>query len=220
MKTGYARIDPVAISEPTPDAEEKVASLFQPDILLPAQYFETFRRKAHLEPEKRLMLAILEDAIDCFQDNVLAQGGRKKKLFREAEEWILAENNDWLFSFENICEILGFNPRYVRQGLIRRQEAKLVRRPKAKIYGLISRVERRKGRMHKVKGTRHKDVELGGRPMVRNKNSIKIQPGKEKDHADGTIFSQDNPFSFDSCPNHVMERSMRHCPAATREVAL
>ena len=47
--------------------EEKVSSLFQPDTLLPAQYFETFRRKSHLEPEKRLMLAVLEDAVACFQ---------------------------------------------------------------------------------------------------------------------------------------------------------
>jgi hypothetical protein len=42
--------------------EERVASLFQQDTLLPAQYFETFRRKFYLEPEKRLMLAILDDA--------------------------------------------------------------------------------------------------------------------------------------------------------------
>jgi len=98
--------------------EEKLTSLFQPDTLLPAQYFETLRRKAQLEPEQRLMLAVLEDGIECFQDNVLARNGRRKKLFEEAEEWILEEDNNWIFSFDNICEVLGLNPQYVRRGLV------------------------------------------------------------------------------------------------------
>jgi hypothetical protein len=31
----------------------------------------------------------------------------------------------WVFSFENICEALGFNPAYVRQGLLRWMKNKL-----------------------------------------------------------------------------------------------
>jgi len=98
--------------------EENLASLFQPDTLLSAQYFENFRRKTPLEPEKKLMLAILEDAVWCFQHNVWARNGKGKKLFDEAQEWILDESSDWVFSFESICEVLGFSPRYVRQGLL------------------------------------------------------------------------------------------------------
>ncbi|TMA12624.1 MAG: hypothetical protein E6J89_04180 [Deltaproteobacteria bacterium] len=103
--------------------EETLGSLFQPDTLIPDQYFETFRRK-RLEPEKQLMLAVLEDAVRCFQDNVMARSGKRKKLFDEAEEWILEENSDWLFSFESTCEVLGFNPQYVRQGLLRWKKKK------------------------------------------------------------------------------------------------
>lgn len=105
--------------------EEKVASLFQPDILVSAEYFETVRAKACFDPEKRLMLAILEDAVQCFQDNVLARNGTSKNLFDAAEEWILESGDDWIFSFENICEVFGFNPHYIRQGLIRWKEEKL-----------------------------------------------------------------------------------------------
>jgi hypothetical protein len=47
--------------------EEKIALLFQPDALLAPQYFENFRRKTPLEPEKKLMLAILEDAVWCYR---------------------------------------------------------------------------------------------------------------------------------------------------------
>ncbi len=125
--------------------EEKVSSLFQPDTLLPDQYLETFRRKAHLEPEKRLMLVILEDAIACFQKYLFARDGKGKALFREAEEWVMEEGSRWLFSFENICELLELEPRYVRQGLVRWKQKKLSERPKAKIYRLTPRREKRKG---------------------------------------------------------------------------
>ena len=112
--------------------EEKMGSLFQPDTLLPAQYFDTFRRKANSEPEKKLMLAILEDAIDCFQKYIFARDGRGKGIFREAEDWILEENSDRLFSFETVCDALGFNPSYVRQGLLRWKEMKLAERSRPK----------------------------------------------------------------------------------------
>lgn len=125
--------------------EEKVSSLFQPDTLLPAQYLETFRRKTPIEPEKRLILAVLEDAIACFQKYLFARDSRGKGLFWEAEEWIVEEGSDWLFSFDNICEVLGFNPQYMRQGLLHWKQRKLAERPKAKIYRLTPRREKRKG---------------------------------------------------------------------------
>ena len=61
-----------------------------------------------LEPEKRLMLAILEDAIWCL---------KKSKLKQAAWEWIEAEREEFVFSFENICDELGFNPEYLRKRL-------------------------------------------------------------------------------------------------------
>ena len=105
--------------------DERIGSLFQPDSLLSAHYFGTLRRKTLLEPEKKLMLAILEDAIHCFQDNLLTQNVRSRRLFEEAEEWIVEADGDWVFSFENIYEALRFNPAYVRQGLLRWMENKL-----------------------------------------------------------------------------------------------
>ena len=97
---------------------EKVAFLFQHGTALPAQYFEIIRGKAYLEPEKRLMLAILQDAVDCFQKHIFASNGRGRAIFDETEQWIMEENSDWLFSFEGICDLLGFNPKYVRKGLL------------------------------------------------------------------------------------------------------
>ena len=77
--------------------EERVTSLFQPDTLLPEQYLDTVRRKLHLEPEKKLMLAVLEDAIACFQKYVFAREGKGRILFQEAEDWVQDTNGDRLF---------------------------------------------------------------------------------------------------------------------------
>jgi hypothetical protein len=106
-------------------AAERIASLFQPDTLLAAHYFANLRRRTLLEPEKRLMLAVLEDAIHCFQDHLLTASGRKRRVFKEAQEWITEMSADWIFSFENVCETLGLNPAYVRQGLLQWKEKKL-----------------------------------------------------------------------------------------------
>ena len=116
------------------NVDERIASLFEPDTLLSAQYFGNLRRTTLLEPEKRLMLAILEDAINCYQDNLLAKRGSAGRLFTEAEEWILEKGSDWIFSFKNICETLGFNPEYVRQGLLRWKEKKTARYSHSKYW--------------------------------------------------------------------------------------
>lgn len=105
--------------------EEKALSVFQPDILISSQYLATYRRRFHLDPERMLMLAILEDAIVCFQDNLAATCKRKRSLYLDAEEWILDEDRFYLFSFENICEALGLDPVYIRRGLMCWKEAAL-----------------------------------------------------------------------------------------------
>jgi len=104
----------------------------------------TFRRKLHLEPEKKLMLAVLEDAIACFQKYAFTRDRKAKVLFQEAEDWVQDTNSDWPFSFANVCETLGFDPDYLRQGLGQWKAAKLESRAKAKIYQLALRNGKRK----------------------------------------------------------------------------
>jgi len=103
----------------TLSTEEIDASLFQPNTVLPAQYLETVCRKTPLEAEQKLMLAVLEDAVSCFQKYFAARDKIGTRLFHEAEEWILLQGkSDWLFSFDNICETLELNPDYIRKGLL------------------------------------------------------------------------------------------------------
>jgi hypothetical protein len=105
-----------------PGGEDRIASLFQPDALLGDQYLENFRRTIPLEPEKALLLAVLEDGVRCFQDNVLPRNRKKQMLFEEAQEWLFSDNSDWLFSFVSICAVLGLDPSYIRRGLRQWQE--------------------------------------------------------------------------------------------------
>jgi len=100
-------------------SEEKAFAVFQSDILIPEQFLATYQRTFRLDPEKVLMLAVLQDAITCFQENIAATCKRKRALYQEAEEWFSAEDKSYLFSFENICESLGFDVSYLRQGLLR-----------------------------------------------------------------------------------------------------
>lgn len=125
--------------EPGLRTEHMLTSLFQPDNLLPAQYFATFRRKTYLEPERRLMLAVLEDAVCCFQKYMFARDTRGKARFRDAENWILEEQSDWSFSFNNICEVTGCDPDYLRQGLVILKERRLGKPPTAPVRRLNPR---------------------------------------------------------------------------------
>lgn len=99
--------------------DDKIRSLFQLDPVLPALYQGTFQRRLPLLPEKTLMLAVLEDAIECFQKYASSRSPKTRQLYEEAEEWILEQDSEWLFSFTQVCVTLGWNPQYIRKGLLR-----------------------------------------------------------------------------------------------------
>ena len=90
--------------------------MFEPDTLLPEQYFSLLGR-IPLQSEKRLLLAMLEDAVHCFQTYLLAKKPHERRLFQESEEWIESRDGLWFFSFENICDVLGINPSRMREAL-------------------------------------------------------------------------------------------------------
>lgn len=79
---------------------------------------ERLLKKKNREREEALMLAVLSDAIECYQKYLFAKDEKGKRLFQEAEAWILEKNSDWIFSFDNICELLCLQPDYIRQGLL------------------------------------------------------------------------------------------------------
>jgi hypothetical protein len=104
--------------------------------------------------EQKLMLAVLENAIEQFQEYALAEDPKGKALLHEVEEWVWDKNSDWFFSFEGICETLQFSPDYLRQGLLLWKKAKIrdreitfchqpTARRRNKSVAILSRTQRR-----------------------------------------------------------------------------
>ena len=86
---------------------------------------EAVYKKNLREGEERLMLAVLESAVEDFQKYILARHTCGKKLFQQAEDWILDTDSEELFSFKGICETLGLHPDHIRKGLMVWKEARL-----------------------------------------------------------------------------------------------
>jgi hypothetical protein len=76
-----------------------------------------------VEGERRLMLAVLEDAVDSYRKYALAHDPREQACFLEAKEWFFSPDRSWLFAFENICDVLEMNADYLRMGLDRWRKA-------------------------------------------------------------------------------------------------
>jgi hypothetical protein len=112
------------------------AHLLQPDTLLPSQYFAALRRKGAHEPERRLVIAVLQDAVDCFQKHAAARDRKARQLYLDAEEWICSEDRSWPFSFENVCDLLQINSEYLRRGLMAWRDRHLNDRPRGKVVRL------------------------------------------------------------------------------------
>ena len=125
----------------TAGMDERIGSLFQPDTLLGEDYAANFRRKIPLEAERTLLLAVLEDGIRCFQENLFAISGKRRTLFDEAQEWLFSDDADWFCSFVSLCTLLNLEPNYIRRGL-REWEAQARKADQKKHQG-VSEVEQR-----------------------------------------------------------------------------
>jgi hypothetical protein len=97
--------------------DERIIAIIGADAGAQHKYFDTFQRSEHLEPEKALLMAILEDAIHLYQKYAAARDRAGKEQFHEVEEWIMHQGSDWLFDFDNVCALLGLDPQYLRRGL-------------------------------------------------------------------------------------------------------
>jgi hypothetical protein len=78
------------------------------------------------------MLAVLEDAVTCIQKYGLSSQTKEKRLFSNTRDWILTQDNEWPFSFVNVCEALGLDSGYVRRGIANMKEWKSHRPDKPK----------------------------------------------------------------------------------------
>lgn len=87
------------------------------DAVLPEQFYGPSRGAAHAQSQVALMRAVLDDAITCYQKQLVPSARRERRLAQEAEEWLFGDDDRWPFSFVNICRALALEPEYLRRGL-------------------------------------------------------------------------------------------------------
>lgn len=100
--------------------QDSFASQVEPDTLLPVQFYELIGRRNVLEGERKLLFAVLEEAIDCYLKNMNAKSRWRRILFYEVQDWMNARNRAGLFSYETLCEALEVDPVVLRAALEKR----------------------------------------------------------------------------------------------------
>ncbi len=95
-----------------------INTLILNDTIAQHDWLQVYKRQ-NLEPEERLMLEVFVDGLLTFKKYVTA---KNSELFMETEEWILTEDHDWPFSFDNLCEKFEIEPQYAREQLIKWKE--------------------------------------------------------------------------------------------------
>lgn len=67
--------------------------------------------------EYRLMLAVLQDAVLCWFRYCRPRSAQERRMFEEIQSWFWDSDQEWLYSFENICEHLDLEASAIRRGL-------------------------------------------------------------------------------------------------------
>ena len=96
-----------------------------PDTVLPAQLVDAPLGGARIQPEKRLQVAVLADAVVSFRRWADVDEPRARRLFAEVEAWFASDDAAGPFAFVTICQSLGFDPAYIRRGLRRSQTGRV-----------------------------------------------------------------------------------------------
>jgi hypothetical protein len=68
-------------------------------------------------PERALMRALLQDAVLCLMGEA-APAKERARLAADARYWVCSRSREWIFSFANVCEVLGIDPESARRRLL------------------------------------------------------------------------------------------------------
>lgn len=106
--------------------ERKMLDLF-PDPALPDQILRP-GAWAEAQGERKLMAAVLLDAVQCYAKGIDAADRSMQNLFRKTSRWFFRDDYDHIYSFRNICLTLDLDPQTFREVLreIRRDRRKRV----------------------------------------------------------------------------------------------
>jgi hypothetical protein len=100
--------------------------LSQADAILPVQFQNRRGGTATAEPLRRLMVAMLVDAIRCFQTKLEVRQPARRQEFAEVRSWIFSDDDNGCFSFGAICDALDIDRKAIRKGLAEWEEMRHV----------------------------------------------------------------------------------------------
>lgn len=94
--------------------KNEALAVYEFETVLPSQFHTNHKRLNALQPEKRLMLAVMEDAVTTVLRGVSGAA--------ETQAWFEDDDFTWPYSFANLCDALGLDRHAVRAGLRRQRE--------------------------------------------------------------------------------------------------
>ena len=110
---------------------------FAPAVVVPEQ---AHTPRGFCQPERRLLLAMLEDALTTALRIEPTNGRRRVSPRAQARSWILSEDVRWPYSFVNVCAFLGFDPVYLRRSVMIGETPGHVRSGARRLSGSRTRV--------------------------------------------------------------------------------
>jgi hypothetical protein len=95
------------------------------EVLLPVQFHDRPNSASTGEPLRRLMVAMLVDAIKCVQTKFDARQSARRQDYGDARSWIFSNDDKRVFSFKALCDALDIDPNVVRKYLAQWEEKRL-----------------------------------------------------------------------------------------------
>lgn len=74
------------------------------------------------QPERRLMLAVLEEAVNTLIENDGRHDGRARRLYLDAAAWVADDDEEFPFGFVSVCDALRLDVASMRQWISARIE--------------------------------------------------------------------------------------------------
>ena len=95
-----------------------LSARFEPDFLVPVQFFDLTRRRSMPDGETRLLFAVLEDAVRCYVKTANSERRCDREQFEEVRRWFDSDAGARSpFSFEYVCDVLTIEPASLRSRL-------------------------------------------------------------------------------------------------------
>ena len=86
------------------------------DALMPSQFYGN---RKDFPPEKRLCLAVLEDALRVLVKGIkVYNGNSQSRMVQDARDWIAADRGDYPFSFTWVCQMLDLDADRLRHQIL------------------------------------------------------------------------------------------------------